>query len=64
MTEKTLPDDFFAEESREGYRRWQKREEMKDDAAVKAHNRLVIENDDPEMERTIAALEQGWSEGR
>ncbi|WP_414463388.1 hypothetical protein [Hyphomicrobium sp. DY-1] len=55
---------FFDDIGREAYRRWQKREEVKEDAVRKEHNRLVIENHDPEMELMIAALEEGWREER
>ncbi|CEJ87887.1 hypothetical protein HYPGJ_31444 [Hyphomicrobium sp. GJ21] len=48
----------------EAYRRWQRREEANDNQVSAAHNRLIIENGDPECEKVIAALEEGWSEGR
>lgn len=48
----------------EAYRRWQKREEAKDALVTSAHNRLVIENGDPEIEAAVQALEQGWIDGR
>jgi len=58
----THPDqpDFFFDPPSEVYRRWQKREEEKDEGARVAHNTLIIENGDPECEKVIAALEQGW----
>lgn len=58
------PDWFFDELGREVFRRWQKKEEAKDAAEVAAHNTLLIENGDPELEEVIAALEQGWTRGR
>jgi hypothetical protein len=58
------PDLPFEDFEAEGYRRWQKREEGKDNQAQSAHNKLIIENGDPEMEQAVAALEQGWLEGR
>lgn len=57
-------DLFFDDLAREAYRRWQRREEANDNKDDAAHNRLLIENGDPELERVIAALEQGWTEGR
>lgn len=58
------PDLFFDDLAREAYRHWQKREEAKDAAKTSAHNRLVIENGDPEIEAAVQALEQGWIDGR
>ncbi len=52
--------DFFYDTEGEVYRRWQKREEAKDKGQQVAHNTLIIENGDPECEKVIAALEQGW----
>jgi hypothetical protein len=58
------PDLFFDDVAREAFRRWQRKEEAKDAGETADHNRLLIENGDPEMEEVIAALEQGWSAGR
>lgn len=57
-------DLFFVEIGREAFRRWQRREDAKEAAEVVAHNKLLIESGDPEMEQVISALEQGWLEGR
>ena len=64
MTGPEQPDLFFDELGRLAYRRWQNAEQAKDAGETAAHNRLIIENGDPECERLIAALEQGWSGGR
>ena len=61
---RSTPPDFYYDHLQEVYRRWQKREETKDANEDAAHNRLVIENGDPECEKVIAALEQRWIEGR
>ncbi|MBS0234829.1 MAG: hypothetical protein JSR99_15240 [Proteobacteria bacterium] len=52
--------DFFDEIARKAYRRWQTTEEKKDATETAGHNRLLIENGDPELEQVICALEQGW----
>ena len=62
MTRDVPPGDFFDDEARAAYFRWQRREERKDKAEQSAHNKLVIENGDPECEMAIAALERGWLE--
>ncbi len=64
MSDDKQPDLFFDELGREAYRRWQRRQEANDNNAQAAHNKLVIENGDPECEKVIAALEQGWLESR
>ncbi|MBS0232545.1 MAG: hypothetical protein JSR99_03555 [Proteobacteria bacterium] len=64
MTPDAPPDDFFTEQGREAYRRWQQGQEREDAFARSAHSKLIIENGDPECEKVIAALEQGWSEER
>jgi hypothetical protein len=46
------------------FRRWQRREENRDRREQAHFNKLVIENGDPECEAVIAALEEGWKEGR
>jgi hypothetical protein len=46
------------------YDAWLKREAAKDAARAALYQRLVIENDDPECERVIAALEAAWTQGR
>ncbi len=53
---------FFYDTPGEVYRRWQKREEAKDQVAEVAHNKLIIENRGPECERVIATLEEEWLE--
>jgi len=55
---------FPGEAARRAYRRWQRREEARDQADCACHNRLLIENGDPELEVVVSALEQGWKEGR
>ncbi len=62
MSQPDQTDLFFDELAREAYRRWQMREEDKDGQAQAAHNKLIIENGDPECEKVIAALEKGWLE--
>ncbi len=65
MSGNNQPDPFFEDLGREAYQRWQERQEAKDKETQTAHNKLVIENGDPELEAAISALEQGWrDEGR
>lgn len=64
MSDSKQPELPFDDFEPEVYRRWQKHEEVKDDQVQSARNKLIIENGDPEMEQVVAALEQGWREGR
>jgi hypothetical protein len=52
----------FEEWADRAYRRWQQNEEAKDADKTVAHNRLLVENGDPELDHVIGALEQGWRE--
>lgn len=45
----------------EGYLRWKKREERQDVLSAKHYADHVLQNDDPECEAAISALEIGWS---
>jgi hypothetical protein len=58
------PDDDFAEWANRSFLRWQRCEEKKDGLSQARHNKLIIENGDPETEAAVTALEQGWNEGR
>lgn len=64
MSGSDQPELFFDDLDREAYRRWLRDAEERDSVRVARHNRLVIENGDPELDEVIAALEQGWKEGR
>jgi len=61
VTGPKLPDPSFEDFEEEVYRRWQKREEANDKQVQAHHNKLIIENGDPECEKVIAALEKGWT---
>lgn len=62
MSGSDQPELFVDDLAREAYRRWQREEEERDSVRVARHNRLVIENGDPELDVVISALEQGWNE--
>lgn len=53
-------EELPADDYPEVYRRWQKREERKDQDEVAEWQEKIIANGDPECEELIAALEAGW----
>lgn len=63
MSRISAPGDF-EEWAHHAFLRWQLREERKDGLSQARHNKLVVENGDPETEAAVTALEQGWKDGR
>ncbi len=47
----------------ECYRKWQEVEALREAAEQAARNRRRIEQDDPEIESVVEALEEGWIAG-
>jgi hypothetical protein len=54
---KSAPDQF----DEQTYRHCQLRDQAKDDHYAALYRQRLIHNGDPECERVISALEQGWS---